>query len=125
MMSRTVPHPPRPSIVPPLQNGDRLTRAEFERRFDATPGLKRAELVEGIVYMPPPISFDHSHPHGHLVTWLGYYEASTPGVLSSGSGSIRLDLDNMPQPDAFLMILPEHRRQARIDEDRYVEGAPE
>ena len=46
----------RPARIPPLQNGDRLTRPEFERRFDATPGLERAELIEGVVYMPPPIS---------------------------------------------------------------------
>ena len=60
--------------VPPLQQGDRLTRAEFERRFDATPGLKRAELLEGVVYMPPPGSFnEHSAPHADLMAWLGMY----------------------------------------------------
>ena len=25
--------------IPPLRGGERLTRAEFERRWDATPGL--------------------------------------------------------------------------------------
>ena len=40
--------------VPPLETGDRLSRAEFERRFDAMPGLKKAELIEGIVYIPSP-----------------------------------------------------------------------
>ena len=26
-----------------LENGDRLTRVEFERRYDSTPELKKAE----------------------------------------------------------------------------------
>ncbi len=41
-----------PPSVPPLENGDRLTRPEFERRYDAMPGLKKAELIEGVVYLP-------------------------------------------------------------------------
>src|SRR4051812_13988373 len=112
--------------VPPLQNGDRLTRAEFERRYDATPGLKKAELIEGVVYMPPPVSHtDHSAPHFDLITWLGQYRVATPGFSGGDNGSLRLDLDNMPQPDAYLLILPSHGGQARIDEDGYVVGAPE
>jgi hypothetical protein len=60
-----------PETVPPLRDGARLSRAEFERRFDAMPGLKKAELIHGIVYMPPPVSDDHSSPHFDLITWLG------------------------------------------------------
>lgn len=33
----------------PLENGDRLTRDEFERRYAAMPHVKKAELIEGIV----------------------------------------------------------------------------
>lgn len=131
-MSRTLPIPPtalkrRPGRrVPPLQNGDRLTRAEFERRYDATPGLKKAELIEGKVYMPPPVSHrDHSNPHFRVISWLGQYWADTPGVDGGDNGSLRLDLDNMPQPDAYLLILPTHGGQARIDADGYIAGAPE
>ncbi|NOT54476.1 MAG: Uma2 family endonuclease, partial [Deltaproteobacteria bacterium] len=36
--------------VPALENGDRLTRPEFERRYEAMPHLKKAELIEGVVY---------------------------------------------------------------------------
>ena len=35
--------------IPPLENGDKLTRAEFERRYHAMPNLKKAELIEGVV----------------------------------------------------------------------------
>jgi Uma2 family endonuclease len=112
--------------VPPLENGDRLTRAEFERRYDAMPGLKKAELIEGEVYMPSPVRHGrHSHPHSRVVTWLGNYETSTPGVQAGDNGSIRLDVDNEPQPDGYLMIRPERGGQAGISEDDYIEGAPE
>jgi hypothetical protein len=36
--------------LPPLENGDRLTRPEFERRYQAMPHIKKAELIEGVVY---------------------------------------------------------------------------
>jgi Uma2 family endonuclease len=110
----------------PLQPGDRLSRAEFERRWDATPNLTKAELIEGVVYMPPPVSQDdHSSPHFDLIGWLYAYRTATPGVQGGDNGSLRLDLDNMPQPDGFLRILESHGGQSRIDADGYVEGAPE
>lgn len=117
----------RPSDrVPPLQPGDHLTRAEFERRYDATPNLRKAELIEGIVYMPPPVSHDnHGGPQFDLITWLGSYRVATPGVRGGDNSSIRLDMDNEPQPDAFLYVLASHGGQARISADGYVEGAPE
>jgi Uma2 family endonuclease len=117
---------PENGLIPPLENGDRLTRAEFERRYDAMPELKKAELIEGEVRMPSPVRHKgHSSPHSRLVTWLGMYETDTAGVESGDNGTIRLDLDNEPQPDAFLIILPERGGQARISADDYIEGAPE
>src|SRR5262249_56577124 len=115
-----------PAEVPPLEPGDRLTREEFERRYDAMPGLKKAELIEGVVYMPSPVRLQrHSHPHTRLVTWLGTYETDTPGVEAGDNGSIRLDLDDEPQPDGYLIIRPDRGGQARISADDYIEGAPE
>jgi Uma2 family endonuclease len=112
--------------IPPLENGDRLTRAEFERRWDAMPHLKKAELIEGEVFMPSAVRYrQHGHPHSRLVNWLGSYETDTPGVEAGDNSSIRLDVDNEPQPDGFLIILPERGGRARISEDDYIEGAPE
>src|SRR5262249_34386976 len=112
--------------VLPLENGDHLTREEFERRYDAMPDLKKAELIEGVVYMPSPVRHGrHSHPHTRLVTWLGTYETDTPGVEAGDNGSIRLDLDDEPQPDGYLIIRPDRGGQARISADDYIEGAPE
>lgn len=60
--------------VPPLENGDRLTRFEFERRYNAMPKLKKAELIEGTVYMASPLRFEpHAEPHARVITWLGVY----------------------------------------------------
>jgi Uma2 family endonuclease len=119
------PEPPLEKI-PPLENGDRLTRAEFERRYDAMPGLKKAELIEGEVYVGSPVRHrQHSKPHVELAGWIVVYAANTPGVEAGDNGSIRLDLDNEPQPDGYLLILPDRGGQAKITEDDYVEGAPE
>jgi len=112
--------------LPPLQNGDRLTRLEFERRYTAMPHLKKAELIEGAVYMASPLRFEpHAEPHGDLMIWLGNYKVATPGVRMGDNPTVRLDLDNEPQPDALLMIDAVCGGSAFIGEDGYVEGAPE
>jgi Uma2 family endonuclease len=112
--------------LPALENGDRLTRAEFERRYDAMPQLKKAELVEGVVYVPSPVRHrQHGSPHAHLIGWLGQYVAHTPGVEVGDNSSVRLDQDNEPQPDALLFIDPACGGQIRISVDGIIEGAPE
>ncbi len=88
------------------------------------PNVKKAELIEGVVYMPSPVSDNHASPHFDIITFLGVYRAATPGVLGSDNGTIRLDLENEPQPDAFLRISPECGGQSRNDEG-YVGGSPE
>jgi Uma2 family endonuclease len=112
--------------LPVLENGDRLTRAEFERRYEAMPHLKKAELIEGVVYVPSPVRHrQHGAPHAHLISLLGQYAANTPGVEVGDNSSVRLDLDNEPQPDALLFIDPACGGQVRISDDGIIEGAPE
>jgi len=111
---------------PPLENGDRLTRLEFERRYFARPDIGKAELIEGIVHMPSPVRFaSHGEPHSWILTWLGIYSAFTPGVRVADNATVRLDADNEPQPDALLRIEPEAGGSSRLGDDDYVEGAPE
>jgi Uma2 family endonuclease len=117
--------PPVPHGIPPLQSGDHLTVEEFERRYDAMPNLKKAELIEGVVFVGSPVSDDHAGPHFHFVTWLGNYVWATPGVLGGDNASLRLDLRNMPQPDAYLRIDTRCGGRARLGPDRYVVGAPD
>lgn len=112
--------------VPPLESGDRLTREEFERRYHAMPDVKKAELIEGEVYMPSPVRIaTHGQPHAVLITWATVYAGSTPRLIVGDNSTIRLDSRNEPQPDVLLMIEPEAAGQARIDDDGYVDGAPE
>jgi Uma2 family endonuclease len=122
------PHPKsKPSgEPPPLHAGDRLSRFEFERRYEAHPEIKKAELIDGVVYMPSPIRFpEHAVPHFQLNTWLGVYCFATPGVHGADNATVRLDLENEVQPDALLRLEPELGGRSRVTEDHYLEGPPE
>ena len=111
-------------LIPPLENGDRLTRSEFERRYHTMPDVKKVDLIEGIVYMASPVRIrSHGKPHAYIMGWLATYESATLGVELADNTTVRLDADNEPQPDALLRI--ENGGQSRISEDDYVEGAPE
>jgi Uma2 family endonuclease len=124
--TRTGPLQAPDDAIPPLENGDRLSRSEFERRYGAMPELKKAELIEGVVYITTRVPYrGHAQPHAHAVGWLGVYAAGTLGCAAADSTSLRLALDNEFQPDALLMIEPDQGGQARISEDDFVEGAPE
>jgi Uma2 family endonuclease len=112
--------------LPPLQSGDRLTRAEFERRYAADPHIKKAELIEGIVYVASPLRHEqHGKPHSRVITWLGVYQAMTLGVDLSDAPTVRLDADNEPQPDAVLFVETNAGGQTRLSNDGYIEGSPE
>ena len=117
---------PTRESTPALENGDRLSRAEFERRYRSMPALKKAELVEGVVYVPSPVGIKrHAEPHAAIITWLGVYKAATPGAMLGDNATVRLDLDNEPQPDALLRIDEAAGGRSRISEDDYIEGPPE
>ncbi|MEB3233295.1 MAG: Uma2 family endonuclease [Leptolyngbyaceae bacterium] len=112
--------------VPPLESGDRLPRPEFEHRYTASTHIKKAELIEGIVYVASPLRHtQHGKPHSRVMTWLGIYQALTPGVDLSVEPTVRLDLDNEPQPDAVLFIESAVGGQTKLSSDGYIEGAPE
>lgn len=114
------------TAIPPLVTGQRLTRAEFERRYEAMPYLKRAELIDGVVYLPASGGIQQeSRARVRLTGWLGYFEAFTPGVVGGNNSTIRLDANNEPQPCALLMLEPALGGQAGIDADDFVAGAPE
>ncbi|MFY9342190.1 MAG: Uma2 family endonuclease [Planctomycetota bacterium] len=109
-----------------LRAGDKLTRDEFERRYAAMPEVKKAELIEGVVYMGSAVRYDqHGAPEQAWAAWLAFYRASTPGLGAAGNSTLRLDQDNEPQPD-LLLRLPEHAGGcSRSSADGYLEGAPE
>lgn len=111
--------------VLPLENSDHLTRDEFERRYNAMPDIKKAELLEGVVYMPSPVTFEQNgEQHASVMAWQGTYRAYTPGVRLGDNSTIRLDLDNEPQPDGLLLIDPAHGGRTTFTAG-YVTGGPE
>jgi len=111
--------------VEPLENGDLLSAREFLCRYEAMPNVKKAELIEGIVYMGSPVRIIHAVPDTMMQTWLGFYAAHTPGTAAAGNATVRLDADNVFQPDAQLRLLPECGGRSHIDGDGYLEGPPE
>jgi Uma2 family endonuclease len=115
-----------PEPLPILENGDHLDRAEFEKRYHAMPYLKKAELINGVVYMPSPVRYyRHARPHSLIMGWLLTYEAGTLGVAVADNCTVRLDDYNEPQPDAVLRIMEQCGGQSAISADDYIEGAPE
>lgn len=108
---------------PSLESGDHLTVREFERRYAAMPGLKKAELIEGVVFLASPVSFEHSRGHNTLSTWLGTYVSRHPGISAHNDGSVRLDPDNQLQPDIFLRRADSSR--SAVGENDLLDGPPE
>ena len=116
---------PAPHPSPPrLEAGDRLTRVEFERRY-ALLHDRKAELVDGVVYMPSPARADHGRFQGLLAVWGGVYQEATPSVEVLTDATVRLDEDNEPQPDVMLRLTAEHGGRSQVDPDGYVSGPPE
>lgn len=109
--------------VPPLVMGDKLTRDEFMRRWEADPRINRAELIGGIVYMPSPVTVEHGDTDGDVGAWLSVYKAATPGT-ASGRNSTSFMLDDAPQPDLNLRINRDCGGGSWI-EDHYLHGVPE
>jgi Uma2 family endonuclease len=85
--------------------------------------VKKAELIEGVVYMPSPVRAAHSKAHGLVMGWLAMYVKGIPGVELHDNATVRLDADNIVQPDALLRLVENGR--SHVSEDDYLEGAPE
>lgn len=118
--------PPTPRPIPPLQSGDRLTAREFLRRYRAMPECKKAELVDGEVYVGGRVSFTyHAAPHADAGGWLGTYKAYTPGVDAGSNPTIGLDRRNIPQPDAVMFIHPDCGGRVRLTPKGFLRRAPD
>jgi Uma2 family endonuclease len=137
-MGKAAARPKKP--VPPLREGDRLSRAEFIRRYEYTPQVTRAELIDGVVHIiaglpvhngketgMPPISLEgHGTPHFQINTLLGNYVGHTPFVIGSGPTSVYSPSDDsMPEPDTTLYLSPEAGGRTVADSRGFVHGAPE
>jgi Uma2 family endonuclease len=115
----------QPPAVPLLHNGDRMSQAEFHRRYEAYPGDAKFELIGGTVYMASPLRWPHGTYHLKLAFALGLYEAATPGIEVGDNATTILGAESEPQPDLAVRILFECGGQSRLNKRRYVEGPPE
>ena len=110
-------------ILPPLAAGEKLSREEFLRRWEALPQLKFAELIEGVVYVPSPVTSSHCFEHFDVTHWLGHYALHTPGCQGGDNGTW-LMLEDAPQPDCFLRVRPDYGGRSGLERG-YLKGAPE
>jgi Uma2 family endonuclease len=110
--------------LPPLVEGQWLDQPTFHARYEAMPPGTRAELINGVVYMPSPIGPRHGVAQAPVIVWLHYYVERTPGLQMMGNATAVLGRKSEPEPDALLHILPEYGGQTRI-EKKYLTGPPE
>ncbi len=110
--------------LPPLIEGQWLDQPTFHARYEAMPPGTRAELIDGVVYMPGPVGLEHSVAHAPVIMWLLYYAEQTPGLLVGDNATAVLGRKSEPQPDAFLRILPVFGGRTRVKK-KLLHGAPE
>ena len=96
---------------------------EFLQRWEGSPNLKNAELIDGIVYIPWPVTLAHATLYMGVIFWLGSYRQATQGCQAAKNCTWFM-LDSVPQPDMFLRILLSHGGQSG-NRGPYASGAPE
>jgi Uma2 family endonuclease len=108
----------------PLVAGQHLDQASFHERYEAMPPGTRAELINGVVFIPSPVGPDHGRAHFTAVVWLGFYAERTAGVEGLDNTSTALGPISEPQPDLQLRVLSEYGGRTQTDR-RFVRGVPE
>lgn len=114
-----------PARLPVLANGDLLHSKEFLRRYDRMPDVKKAELIEGVVFMGSPVSTSHARPDMIIHAWLLTYSAGTPGTEALANVTVILDSQNTVQPDSLLRLLPARNGRTQETEAKLIFGPPE
>jgi Putative restriction endonuclease len=107
-----------------LVEGQQLDQPTFHALYEAMPPGTRAELINGVVFIPSPVSTTHGIAHVPVIVWLDYYAEKTAGVQVLDNATAVLGWKSEPQPDAMLRILPEWGGHTR-DEKGIIHGAPE
>lgn len=107
-----------------LAPGDRMSREEFLRRWEQMPGLKFAELIGGVVYMPSPVSLPHADFDSLLNGLLFTYAARVPRSQPLVNATWLMAKDSAPQPDVSLRWVKEAGGRSWV-EGTLAAGAPE
>src|SRR5438128_2513215 len=109
----------------PQENGERLDQRTFHARYEAMPEGTRAELINGIVYMMSPLKRPHGRLQSLLNSWLGHYEAQTPGTEATSPQTLILTDEDEVEPDLMLLWKPEFGGRAKFNADEFLTGSPE
>lgn len=109
----------------PLRHpGDHMSLDEFLDRWNRMPDLKFAELTDGAVYLPLPVSKDHGFYDSRIQAFCGYYAMRTLGTESGTNGNWLVPSDAAPQPDCAISIAPEYGGRCTVGEG-LAAGVPE
>ncbi len=111
--------------VPLFENGERMDQNTFMALYEQTPKGFRAELINGEVHLPSPVSLRHGRPHRLVCQWLGEYADETAGTDAFLDATAILSDDSVPQPDLSLIVIPEAGGQTAENARGYLTGAPE
>jgi Uma2 family endonuclease len=106
-----------------LITGEKMSKAEFLCRWEALPEIKLAELIEGVVFVPSPLSLNHGERDSRIIWWVAHYALSTPGCQVGNNTTWEM-LESVPQPDVHLRIEPEYGGQSSVV-GKYPVGSPE
>jgi hypothetical protein len=110
----------------PLESGDRLSRAEFHRRYCLRPDIKKAELISGMVYVPSPARYAyHDRQQQLMYLWIVTYSFDDPGLATSLNATIFLTDDGEVQTDVALFRIDQEGATIHLDDEGYLVGTPD
>lgn len=115
---------PSPPLTMLLATGDRMELKEFLDRWEQSPELKFAELIDGVVYMPSPVSSPHGDFDHVAQTIFGYYRFRS-GICDGRTNATCLMLKSAPQPDLALSLRPEYGGKMGLARRDLASGVPE
>lgn len=101
-----------------------MTRRQFHALYELHGDIKKAELIQGVVYVAsPPRASDHGDLEADVSFWLGLYKRQHPELplRVAHNSTVYLDDLNEPQPDLSLRLLGGTSSM----EDGYISGPPE
>ena len=109
---------------PPLIEGNRRDQHTFHALYEAMPPGTRAELIDGVVWMPDSFRSGHGMAKQPVIVWLDYYREQTLGLQVAANVSTVLGPRSELQPDALLYIPTEFGGQTLIEKE-WLCGPPE
>ncbi len=107
-----------------LFEGQRLDQPTFHALYEAMLPGTRAELIDGVVHMPSPVSLEHGESHVTVIVWLAYFAEQSPALRVMDNATTILGWKGETQPDALLRIVHEYGGRT-WNEGGYLHGAPE